>query len=680
MANTPTIGLSKLSHLRGREQLIHIVWGVVRWFALALSILTIAFFVDWIYDQYRDTPMWVRVPLTILQAVLYSVAGYYWVIRPCLRGPSLIGLAKRVEESIQEYDHRLITSIQLSQADAKTQGMSPELIGIVTRESEQISTKHDMIQLVDKTRLKWSLALLAWPVGLLLFIMLFFKPALAAVLLQRQFLANVDIPRDVELASVTKPNPWPVDEPVTVRFEVTSKVGNLDSSMKGKVFVQIPGKAKEDEYDLVWDSESSFEKKKTVFKANISPSKLNYSYRARIGDGRSRGSSEVVFEARPTVTIDRVWIQSPTYVPGRPLVEGDKQEIRAYNGSRAKFEIHVQKPIAEAKLNVYRVSSKGGAASDELAYSLPLTILPVLKQENAPDRYPAESDFIDLRLGDSLTAYEITVKDKNGFAGSYNPRGKITVSEPDLPEVRLIEERYVDPDGVVSEEAEFKGIPIPLGGEIKVEYFCRSKIGFRQPTVEAGGKLLAPAKFVYRIKSGNKAEGLMETLMNLVPRELVIPRVEAVEPWYHLDLYEVLKTPESGDYDIYRASFANAKYQQDVLMNRVEFHAVPSANPETTLSRLQGGGTFNFSTAELKKRGPNGELLNLQSGDSIEFYIEAYDCDPSTGRRPGESDIRTKEIKDKDEVGKIILDTYKTEQAIKDLEKEQRGVFALPKK
>jgi len=76
----------------------------------------------------------------------------------------------------------------------------------------------------------------------------------------------------------------------------------------------------------------------------VPQSSLDFKYRARLGDGRSRTPDEVTFEPRPQITIDAVWIQSPAYIPERPVVQQDAKNIRAYDGSRARVRIPCKNP------------------------------------------------------------------------------------------------------------------------------------------------------------------------------------------------------------------------------------------------------------------------------------------------------------------------------------------------
>src|SRR5437764_365847 len=135
MQTIPHIGLAKLRSLRGRERLFHVAWGVARWLTVAIAVIALCTFIDWRVDKYRETPTWLRTGLTIIEALVLLVTGFFWLVRPWTKGPSIIRLARRVEEGVPEFGHRLVTSIQLSRKET-TGGMSAELIEKVAHESE----------------------------------------------------------------------------------------------------------------------------------------------------------------------------------------------------------------------------------------------------------------------------------------------------------------------------------------------------------------------------------------------------------------------------------------------------------------------------------------------------------------------------------------------------------------
>src|SRR5947209_2402860 len=182
MQTIPHIGLSKLRSLRGRERLFHVAWGVARWLTLAVAVVLVCTFVDWRVDKDRETPMWLRTGLTVVEGGVLAVFGWFWLVRPWAKGPSIVGLARRVETGIPEFGHRLVTSIQL--AGKKKVGIgSPELTETVSRESEAIAKMHSFGQFADVRRLKWAGALIGVPAILAAVMLFFYGPTLLTVLL-----------------------------------------------------------------------------------------------------------------------------------------------------------------------------------------------------------------------------------------------------------------------------------------------------------------------------------------------------------------------------------------------------------------------------------------------------------------------------------------------------------------
>src|SRR6266542_337920 len=123
----------QLARLRWRERCLRLIWGGARWLALALVALALACFLDWLIDRAAETPWAVRVLLSGAQVGLWAGAAFFLILRPLWERLSDSRLALWVEKRIPALGHRLISTVQLNQPGAKTQGMSPELIGAVTR-------------------------------------------------------------------------------------------------------------------------------------------------------------------------------------------------------------------------------------------------------------------------------------------------------------------------------------------------------------------------------------------------------------------------------------------------------------------------------------------------------------------------------------------------------------------
>ncbi len=238
--------LRQLNAWRFRERMIRVAWGSARWLAIVGSVLAVACLFDWLIDRYSgskawrdffrssrvfapsdplsagETPFWVRVLMTASQIGLAGVLLFYFLIRPWRQTPPVDDLATQAEKAFPAFDHRLVTAIQLNRTTADTRGMSQTLIGEVTREAGEIADKHNLLSLVNYRRLLWALAALV-PVAAIWGAFAGIDPTLATILVKRQALLDVDIPRNVDLENITQ-EVWPTGAEVIVRYKVTGRV------------------------------------------------------------------------------------------------------------------------------------------------------------------------------------------------------------------------------------------------------------------------------------------------------------------------------------------------------------------------------------------------------------------------------------------------------------------------
>jgi hypothetical protein len=627
MQTIPQIGLSKLRSLRGRERLFHVAWGVARWLTLVVAVLLVCTFIDWRVDKDRETPMWLRGGLTIIEASVLGIAGWFWLVRPWTKGPSLVGLARRVETGIPEFGHRLVTSIQLAGKQKPGVG-SPELIETVSRESEAIAEKHSFGKFANVRRLKWAAALIGVPAILAAGMILFYGPALLKALLQRQLLAKVEIPRFNQVESDTQVL-WPAGDEVTIRYVVSGKIRETDV---GKVRVHPDG-LPADDYAL--EFAGKIDDNHTLFTARVPHSSVNFEHRAWVGDGRTRTASPVRFEPRPVVTKTDAWVQLPKFLGSKPNGQPyetyqSQGEITGLANNVARVRIAAQKPISEAKVTLIARTRDGtGEVAKATVHLRPIA------EESTPTgdvEYPATGQF---DLTSDLIAYTVDVKDANGFANATPPRRGIQISPDEPPVVRLLPERYGEAGSTATDEDIIEGLPIPIGGQIPIAYTCRSPQG--------------------------------------VGKAFLRYRVNERGPWVPLPLKVVDADPKWGAFDPNRGTFANAEYGQ-----QVEFFPIPSADRDTLPDYLSGGGRFDFQTAELTKITEEGRVAKLEIGDRVEFYVEVYDRNPRENRPPGKSESRIKEVLSPTEVLNRLDQTRQAEGKIRDLEKKEREVFRKP--
>jgi hypothetical protein len=595
-----------------REWLYRAAWGFARLSAVVAAGLFVCCLADWVIDRYRDTPFWLRLLMTGGQLVAYGLVAVFLLYR--LHVPRIDVLAGKAEAEVPEFDHRLVTALQLNRRGAKTEGMSKELIAAVTREAETMSARHDLVRLADGSRLQNAAAVLV-PVLLLAGGFVLVWPTLTAALLARQALLNVDIPRSVRIENATPPL-WPSGDEVTLRFTVA---GRFDERAEGRVRVEPEGQPA-DTYPLTFESKT--DDGTATYAAKLPPSSVPFTFRARLQDGRTRGGpGEVRFEPRPVVQDIAALIILPEYVGRNP--EGKRYgrfqphgEVTAVAGCAIRVAATVQKPIAEANL----VLLGRGDRADVLA-RVPMAI--------AEDATSAEATFDP---PPTARGYRIEVKDRNGFANLNPPRRGIAFAPDDPPRVNLLAEVLKDPaEPGPLDDYEVTGMPLVLGGQVQVGYAARSPLG------------LSKAYVMYRVNEGD-----------WTPLPLALTTADPAKVGRFL--------PELG------------VFERSGPFGQVEFYPVPAADPNEPPG-LEAGGRYNFQTAALTKRGPDGKDTKLEVGDRVEFYVEAFDRNPAPGRPGGKSESRLKTVVTQSQLEDWMRQRDQSRDRLRQIEERQRGVF-----
>ena len=196
----------------------------------------------------------------------------------------------------------------------------------------------------------------------------------------------------------------------------------------------------------------------------------------------------------------------------------------------------------------------------------------------------------------------------------------------EAPAVTLLPEQFLpDQAGFLrrtaAEDFEVEGVPVPLGGGVRIGYTCSHPFG------------LGPATLFYRVNDG---------------------------PWWPFPLAEVPATEKAGPFDPRRGAFVNSRPG-----DQVQYHAVPSADPDRVLGRTEGGGRFDFQTRSLP---------DLKVGDRIEYYVAVANRDPAAPK-VGRSEVRQKLVVTVPELVNWIDATLRQEDRIRQLEQRQSGVF-----
>jgi hypothetical protein len=620
--------LKQIGKLRRREVVLRFAWGGARWLAIVGALLALACLIDWIVDRDQDTPWALRIGLLLIQIAVAMAAAGWFLVRPLLRSRlDDTHLALLVEDRHPQFEHRLISAVQLNQPGAFTEGMSPELIAQVTREAEKQASEVSFTSVADTRRLGWS-ALAAGPVALAGLAAVLLWPSLVLALLQRQLLLDRDVPRAVTLTGVTR-EVWPIGEKITLRFKVNGK--DLDQ-YSGEVLVEPDG-LPADRYPLEkeWASGSD----EAFYVCEVYPGSADFSYRAWMGDGRTRRPLRVHLVARPVIEELAAWTLLPPFCDPagkeRYAQIQPRGDITGIPGSLGRVAVKVQKPVARAFV--------------ELLSFPDTTPVPKRKVDLALDE-TGHVGVGEFELRSDETAYRVQVIDEHGFVNVPPPQRLVRLVPEEPPQISLLPEilppanRLFTKD--VPDDFDIEGMPVLIGGSIPIAYTCTGPYG------------LGHARLLFRVLK-KAASG------NDEPAE---------ERWLILPLAEVKGSKQTGPFNPLTGGFAKSGPR-----DQVPFHAVPALAPQQ-LGRIIGGGRFDFRSSGI----PDGKggTLTLKEGDQIEYCVEIFaDRDPKSGRPSARSESRVKTVVSFLELARWIGDNVQEARRIRELNDRQAGVFEM---
>jgi hypothetical protein len=646
----PRLITDQLGKLRSREMTLRLCWGVARWLAVVIPALIVACTIDFLFDRYgyEDTPLWVRGLLFVTQIGIAAGVCFWWIVWPIVRQPSQEDLALYVEEKLPGFRHRLISTVQLNQPGARKEGMSQELIDVVTRETERQAEDASFAALADHSRFAWSGAL-ASPIVLVGILLLVLVP-LAPVLLARQLpWIDEELPRSIRIENLTK-EIWPSGESVLLKFKVTgepveaykqavagSRKSEIDEALED--LKSLDGTARiVTEDSPIMHSELRFVRVQgdwALFEATVPSMTTDFSFTARLGgDGRMRRPGHVHFVPRPIINDSdiKAWVRLPLSCDpdGKRRFElpPSAGEIVAIDDCAARVEIAVQNPIKVATLYLVREVT----IKDKLKGSTDAIRMGLNKDGKKATctfelgRAPKGEGVKDFKM-----SYYIEVADENGFKNGSPPRRDIKIVEENPPRVELLPTVLFGPNQLsyTSEEI-LQGMPTFPGNPIPVAYTCSGQYGMHRAVLRYS--------FPKKMESGETP-----------PEE---------ESWTPFPLDEKVAGQDVGEFVSRVGRFRNSADQ-------IQFHAVPSPPwlPDQ-LGRLEGGGNFMFQTEKLYS---GGKDVTLKAGDQIAFFIEVY-AGPDHSRPVARSEIRVVDVlKDAEECRKWRSDQEKEQLRIKSI-------------
>ncbi len=643
---TPTYLLERLRELAQQERKLRLVWGLARWAAVVVGLFLICCGIDWWIDLWYDTPAVVRWLMRIAQIGVAGYLFYRWVMVPQQTGLSANELVLWVESQRPEYQHQLISAVQLNAEHADRKGMSETLIGALTAEAEQKAQGASFTTLLDRRRIRWSFWLVL-PVLLLTLLLFIVSPSTSSALIQRQFGSDLSIPRSIQLTAQTT-ELWPRGEPVTLRFLAKPNwsnteffLGNYWSSRQGTVEIRPEGQSPEIYTLNFHEALPSYE---AYFTATIPASSTPFTYRAWLYDGRTHEDGHITFAPRPTLTAWEAWLLLPKYVGLRPdqqpyELPQPKGDLKPVPGCTARIAVTTQTPIVEAVAELLAplapdlgarlafpigpVSAAYLLEAQRIAGWTPTGAGPLFLMQKVPLKLQADGLGASavIALPGSVSAYRIVVTDQHGLSNRPIPRRAITFHLDELPQVTLLPERFSNPNEG-PDDIDLEGMPIPLDRSIRIGYVVRDDLALDSVTLR------------YRLNEG---------------------------PWEQLPLTEVKSPSPKARFDVRTGAF-------DVSgpKDQVSWYALPPEDAGKQLGRSLGGGRFDFQTRAIP---------GLKIGDVFEYYLEAKDRHDDPNRLPGRSVVRRKTIVTEAQFVEWLVHTVQQENRLRQVEKQQKKVF-----
>ena len=515
---------------------IDIIYGISKSLLFVLPLLAIACLADWFWDIEEETPLPVRLIMTAswLSLLLVSFASY--VVLPGIKRFNEDETALKIEQTFPEFDHRLITVLQLSRPEARFDKKSEKLLAELIGEVVDCYPNYNFNNALELKKLKDSAFRFA-PTFLFVILSLIFAHDSAKALFERQLLYNTPIPRNTNFINLPEKIVLAEGEEASIIFDLRLTKGYTPSNGKMR-WKNQEGKS------LILPIEPD---ENGLWKATLASSIEDGVVTMRLGDGRA-GPVTVIRKNRPTLEMVSAKILMPDWFGKRPdgsLYETifPKGDIVGIEGSTVQVEFKCSQPLKEATLVIKH------SDSNLTPESLPCTI-----NEN-------KQNFIvrfNLKLGN--VRYQINCSNLDGLESNPNWQRKLTVLQTQEPLITLLPEQI---PGIVrvfgkDEDTEIDGLPVLIGKQFRVAYKAESYTG------------LLLAKFRYRINE--KGE------------------------WQTLPLQEFKPESEKlGKFLIEYGSFENSPAKAVI-----DFYPLPSDDPWKAPNRRIAGGRFDFQIGPIK--------------------------------------------------------------------------------
>ena len=515
---------------------IDIIYGISKALLFVLPLLAIACLADWVWDIEEETPLPIRLIMTAswLSLLIVSLASY--VVLPGIKSFNENDTALKIEQTFPEFDHRLITVLQLSRPEARFDRKSETLLAELTSEVVVCYPNFNFNKALELKKLKDSSYQFA-PVFLFVMLSLFFAHNTAKALIERQLLFNTPIPRNTIFINLPEKIVLAEGEEASIVFDLRLTEGYTPSMGKMR-WKNQEGKT------LLLPIEPDENRQ---WKATLASSIEDGVVTVRIGDGRA-GPLPVIRKNRPTLEMVSAKVLMPEWYGKRP--DGSpyetifpKGDVDGIEGSTVEVEFKSSQPLKESTLVIKHADT-----------NLTPETMPVILGENKQSLTVR----FNLKLG--YVRYQVNISNRDGLESNPNWQRKLTVLQTKEPLVSLLPEQI---PGLVrifgkDEDTEIDGLPVLIGKQFRVAYKAESNSG------------LLIAKFRYRINEKGD--------------------------WSTLPLQEFKAGSEKlGKFLIESGSFENSAAKAVI-----DFYPLPSEDPWKSPDRRLAGGRFDFQIGPLK--------------------------------------------------------------------------------
>ncbi|MEY4788409.1 MAG: hypothetical protein RLZ61_627 [Planctomycetota bacterium] len=515
---------------------INIIHGISKALLFVLPLLAFACLADWVWDIEEETPLPIRLIMTAswLSLLIVSLASY--VVLPGIKSFKENDTALKIEQTFPEFDHRLITVLQLSRPEARFDKKSEKLLAELTGEVVACYPNFNFNKALELKKLTDSSYKFA-PVFLFVMFSLLFAHNTAKALIERQLLLNTPIPRNTTIINLPEKIVLAEGEEAIIVFDLSLTKGYTPSMGKMR-WKNQEGKT------LLLPIEPD---ENGQWKATLASSIEDGVVTVRIGDGRA-GPLPVIRKNRPSLEMVSAKLLMPEWFGKRP--DGSpyetifpKGDVDGIEGGTVQVEFKSSQPLKEATLIIKHADT-----------NLTPETMPVTLSENKQ----TFTVRFNLKLGN--VRYQVNISNRDGLESNPNWQRKLTVLQTKEPLVSLLPEQI---PGLVrvfgkDEDTEIDGLPVLIGKQFRVAYKAESNSG------------LLIAKFRYRINEKGD--------------------------WSTLPLQEFKAGSEKlGKFLIESGSFENSSPKAVI-----DFYPLPSEDPWKTPDRRLAGGRFDFQIGPLK--------------------------------------------------------------------------------